>query len=648
MFPKIGERMASDKNRSSGSGIAVFLRSWKRNGSGPASPGGCRAFFLGFLAVGLGLSFVRPVYPKDMNFEVTVESDRAVVGQPLQLFLTFNGVKSIPKPPLPDLDGFEERYQGPSAQVSVVNGQVSSSVTHIFLLLPTKPGKFQIGPFDFQLEQDRFVSNAVTVEVGDPQAAAAAGLPSAGASGAPASPGGIGDRIFLTLEAPKEKAYLNEVLAVTVRLYVMGIGARDVQYPEFAHEGLSKGEFARPRQYQQSVNGRLYNVVEFQAPLFGLRPGVFQIGPASLKLNLLIPRQERGRVPTGWEQIFDRGFFPDFFGGYELYPYEAKAAALTLTVLDLPAEGRPQDFTGAVGDFRFRATASPAQVPVGDPVTLKAIVEGQGNFMPVAAPRLGSQEGFKVYDPQVTQEPQRKVFEQVIMPQNERVDRVPALVFSFFDPAAGAYRTLTQGPFPLKVTASADVSRVVGSTAPAAAGGRQESFGRDIVYIKESLGSLSPAPGGIWTGSFPWLVQVVPPLSFLIFAFLRARSRKLESDVRFARRLRAPRQARQGLQKAGKLLREGQAAAFYDSVFLVLRDYLGDRFHLPSQAITVSVIDEVIAPRGVGTETLADLKEIFTDCDTARYAPAAISSSRMKDVYEKLRRVIDTFERGKF
>ena len=82
--------------------------------------------------------------------EVTVEPrlapKRVVVGQPAGLDVVIQGTQNAEVPTVAVPDGVRLEYRGQSTQVSVVNGAMSTSLTHSFLLVPDHEGTFEIGP----------------------------------------------------------------------------------------------------------------------------------------------------------------------------------------------------------------------------------------------------------------------------------------------------------------------------------------------------------------------------------------------------------------------------------------------------------------------------------------------------------------------
>jgi len=366
----------------------------------------------------LNLAFYAiPCFASDIQFEATVDRNRIALGEALRLNLSFYGTQDISAPSIDKIDGFDVRYAGPSTMVSILNGVVTSSVTHGYTLVPLKTGTFTIGPFSVEIQGKTLKSRPITVEVVSTGSAAQPSAPSGraleGVDSSNISQDELKDRIFLILSVGKRKAYLNEIIPLTVKLYVNRLGVRDIQFPVIETNDFSIEKFGQPRQYREELGGVLYDVIEFSADMFAIKPGEFTVGPAKLNCNLVVQRQARARRHSSLDDDFFSGFFNDdifndFFGRYETYPLELKSTELPITVMPLPQEGRPECFDGAIGDFKLSVEASPLEVKAGDPITLKMTIKGAGNLDSVKAPKLQSISGFKAYDPQVKQNEKEK------------------------------------------------------------------------------------------------------------------------------------------------------------------------------------------------------------------------------------------------
>ena len=152
--------------------------------------------------------------------------------------------------------------------------------------------------------------------------------------------------------------------------------------------------------------------------------------------------------------------------------YDVRVQPVELRILPLPAEGRPDAFSGAVGQFSMEVDVSPRDVAPGDIVKVLVTVSGRGRLDGVTAPRMDAGRGFKVYEPSrmATGKKDTVVFEQVLIPQTTNATPVPRVMFTYFDPALPGYGVLEAGPFPLAFRERAvPVSPAPIFTAPTAA-----------------------------------------------------------------------------------------------------------------------------------------------------------------------------------
>ncbi len=591
--------------------------------------------------VGPGLA-----YAKDINFEAALSKNKVSLGKSVELNLNFPD-KDAKAPDLPDREGLRVSYAGSATRMSVINGQVSSSVTYSYQLTPLKVGVFNIGPITFSSDGNNYTSNEVTLEVVSGPVSDPPKKQSSQSSAAITE--GVDDRIFVIMETGKSRAYLNESIPLSIKLYVNNLALKDIQYPEFHHEGFSTGEFDRPMQYKESIGSDVYDVIEFKTNIFATRTGQLSIGPANIKCNLLKRKKSQRRYPSGFDDFFDDDFMGGFFGNYDIEPLDLNSKELNINIEQLPETGKPSSFNGAIGDFDFDVTYGPKEVKVGDPITLKMSIKGEGNFSTVTAPKLSIEDGFKAYEPSSKSSPNMKEFEQILLPKSPVVGNIPQISFSFFNPKKGIYQTITRGPFLIKVTKSdkEESIKIVENKAPSVISEKDEVFGKDILYIKEYPGDFKRRNNEIYKKTLFLIILVLPALLALIFYLLNKRNEKLRLDVRYARKLVAPRIAKVQIKKLRSLMREGASSKFYDVLFEALQGYLGDRFHLASKGITANVVDDILTKAKIDTDILNKIRELFKNCDLARYASAGITKEDMSLSLRTLEEVIDNLQRSK-
>ena len=594
----------------------------------------CRIIVCCLLTISSLILFSGLANAKELKFQLLVDRNRIHLGQSAQLNIQFEGSTDMPALDLPEIAGFQTRYSGPSTRMSIVNGEMTSSITHIYRLIPVKTGKYKIGPFSLDHEGNNYSSNEIVVEVLDSASRSQGHI-----GRTRTSETNLKDRVFVEMEIDKASLYINEVASLHIKMFVSSMSIRDVQYPQYSHDGFSANDFERPREYNVTRGGVRFSVLDFQTEIFPTKAGKRTLGPAVIKANLVT--KTGNRMPSS--------MFDNFFGGYESTPIELKSDALNIEALSLPDENRPEDFKGAIGNFQLDVSVSPENVNAGDPVTLEMTVTGTGNFDTVHSPTLKNKDGFKLYDPQVKREPNRKVFEQVLIPTDEKITGLPDIEFSYFDTLKGEYITIVKADVQLKIMKAEKEEEItiLDSNAVTERLLKKETIGRDIIYIKESPGKITATGNYLYKNPLFLTLQIVPLIMFIAGVVLHRRQERLSSDLGYARRLAAPRKARKGIKQAEEFLQKNNVGDFYDSVFRTLRDYLGNRFHVPSGGITAEELERVLDGRDLAKDIMDRLKNIFSECDMVRYAPSGVDSTRMGMALKEMKEIIDYLERQK-
>jgi hypothetical protein len=569
-----------------------------------------------------------------VSYTATVDRNKAGVGDPILLTLTFSGVQSAAAPQV-SLDGFGVSYIGPFTQLSVINGRSSSSVSHRYHLLPQKIGQFSIGPFSASIDGQTVMTNTITLDI-------TKGSPTPQSDGSNSE---LGDRAYATIETDKKTAFLNEKFSLRVKMHANHLPIKDVHFPQLETQGFSVGAFGQPRQYQVAINGIAFDVLEFETQIFATRSGELTLGPAQINATLLLPRNQENSLPQEMQGFFSSAIFNNFFGA-QTQPLEIKSLPVTITILPLPEEGKPADFSGAIGNFILEADPRPLKVGLGDPVTVTMSIRGQGNLATVTKPGFANENDFKIYEPEIKEDASGKIFEQVVSPQSLSVKEIPQVRFSFFNPASREYRTLTKGPWPLEVTQAPAQPPVAASNSQTQATVLpEEKIGVDIFYIKESGTWRNKDASYLYQHPGFWIMVAFPlPLlwGFLLWA---QEKKKINHDTRYARRLLAPRKAKNGIRAARRLLKEGKSEEFVTTLSKLAREYFGDRFHIPGASITYDTVSTHTDVSRVPQDILDKTRHLFDVCDAARYALTTLGSEQMEQALNECEVIIDFFQK---
>ncbi len=413
------------------------------------------------------LALILPLCLHAQEVAAGLSANRAQVGEPVQLMVTVRGARGAEVPEKLSVKGLQINLAGRSTQFEMRNFKMSSTLTYTYIVVPLFEGEFTIPPFDVQIEGKSFRTQVMRLSVsgGGQAAPQSPGLPQGAQipSGPPPSSADEGDPFFADLILSKKKVFVGEVVPVELRFYFNSrIGGQVGERPNFGGEGFTVQKFSNAVKREQVVNGTNYTVFSFQSAITAVKSGTLEIPEASLEARLQFP----GKMPQGFDSFFNnlplpQGMFSDN------RDVTLKTKPMQLEVLPLPKDGKPEDFSGAVGKFTIDASVSPKKAAAGEPVTLKASVSGQGNFEGMGSPVLTGDEGWRSYPP--TDKFQstdavgftgEKTFEFPLIARQDQT-RTPGLRFSYFDPSTEKYIVLTQDP--LEVNAKAG-----GAGAPAA------------------------------------------------------------------------------------------------------------------------------------------------------------------------------------
>lgn len=581
---------------------------------------------------------------EDVSVRASVDQKQVPLNGQLELSVEVAGTQQAEAPEI-QTEGFSAQYIGPSTQISIINGAMSSSITHTYLLTPKKEGNWTIGPLTVHAGGRVFKTDPIAVEVTPGGAAATSpgpGFSTADQDGERTLAPPVGDRLQLQLGVDRTKAYVNQSIPARIQFLVGGVAVRSVEMPTLEAEGFLVKPVKQPTQSQVMVAGEPYTLLQFDTELTPIKSGALTLGPATITCQVAQRKRTQGRRRVlgrePFEDFFGNPLLDDFFGQISLSPATIKSEPLAIEVLPLPEEGKPADFHGAVGAFTLHVDASPTQLSAGEPVTITTRVRGEGNQESIHAPIIELDPAqFKSYEPQPKVQAQtqgalpEKAFEQVVIPLNSSVKEIPQVKFSYFDPAQGRYETLTQGPIPLTVKAAPVEPRpaVIEQAAPALSPTQQpEVLGRDLVFIKEEMGALRPAD---WRWYRPaWLALLLAPLLLLgASEALRRQRDNLAADPALARASRALKQALGRCSAARALSQQQKISDSYAELFRAIQIYVGHRWNLPAEGVTRAEVERHALVKSAPEGAVTGLLECIDRCDAARFAPASVASGQL-------------------
>lgn len=299
---------------------------------------------------------------------------------------------------------------------------------------------------------------------------------------------------FIHVETDKSEVYVGEQVVATWYLYTRH-PIRDIdtlRYPNLKLFWKEDLEVATRLNFtSEIVNGQPYqSAVLVSYALFPMRAGEGIIDSYKAKCTVI-------SVPNG-------------LGGLGLFQPTVlvrQSKELKLKVLPLPVDQKPDDFSGAVGQFQLSMSAPSGVTQTGQPVLVKIRLEGMGNAKLAEFPKVKLPDGMKNYNTTTearffTNGQSYKEFQMSLIAAHSGEYIIAPIGLSVFNPETKKYERLLTAALNITVNSGGVALPLKGSQDPSA-----DSDPTDPTDPKESTETVEPALPAIWTDaqikSFP-------------------------------------------------------------------------------------------------------------------------------------------------
>jgi hypothetical protein len=439
----------------------------------------------------------------------TLEPSQIALGESAQLTITSSG-NAMDFPKLPEVAGLVFGLVGQSRRTQLINGATLSSSSIIVRVTPKAAGTFTIPGITSN-------SSPLVLRVTPPGGPALPGKsPGPGAPGMGSSANGIrmaaDGAAYVRLILPKRDIYVGESVPVDIEVGLRDGFARPNALPTLVGSDFTLNNLShQPEQTPKVVDGKPYMVLTWHSVVAAVKPGKFSL---TVESPLTVRIRTRPQRDSMIDDMLGDPFMQNFFGATVTKEITATSLQSDLTVLELPTQERPPNFSGAVGTFKIAGDISSTAAAAGDPLTLRMHVTGTGNFDRVDSTMLEHLDQWKTYPPKSSFKASdalglkgEKIFEQPLIASKPGVHTLPGLAFSYFDPGTHRYETVHSAPLAVSISPSLADSSL---NAPQAPAGAAPSAG-------------PPATAASNTGLRPDHVATEPGTSTLVPPYLQPR-----------------------------------------------------------------------------------------------------------------------------
>ncbi len=580
------------------------------------------------------------------NFVAQVSKNKVAVGEVFQVAFTLNGSGSnLTYPNFKDFD----IYSGPnqSQSMSMINGNISQSTTISLFIAAKKEGKFIIGSASVISGNQKLETKPITIEVMKGSSQQSNNNP----NNQPQQNTKQGknqyaseisnEDLFVRTFLSKTKCYLGEEITLTQKVYsrVDLRGFQNIKFPPY-NGFWSQQENANQQidLKQETVNGINYYVADYnKIYLFPQHTGKITIAP--VELDCIVRRQTKRQPRNIFEQFFGAG-------GYEDVAIKIKSKPVTVDVIELPKDKKPIEFSGAVGDFSYKAELDKEQVKANEAVNLKITINGKGNIKLIEPLKLSLPESFESYDPKVNENIKTSggvsgsiTFNYLIIPREKGDFTLNNLNFNYFDVDKKQYVTIPSPDIKLKVLEGDQGSaQIINPTK----NGIKESE-NDIRYIKTGNLDLKEKHDFFFSSTAHYTLIIIPTLLFFIGLLITKKHIYANSNEAIVKEKKAARLAKKQLKNAAKLIHTNDNYLFFNEILNALHKYIGDKFRLSVIDLSKEKIYEMLLSKNVSEQTANQTIETLNTCEYIKYAPNSVNKDLQK-VYNDTLELISQIE----
>lgn len=570
------------------------------------------------------------VFAQEVKFEAKTQKDTYALNEKILLSYSINNDGDNFE--APSFEGFkvEGPYinKGNQSSVTIINGKVTSKreiFTQLnFVLTPKAKGTFKILPAKIEYEGKIYQSNAVIVNVTN-------------AVQMPVDPNDplaqVGDGVHLVAEISKQNPYVNEPVTVIYKIYFdPRYGVNNVHETENPAYNGFWSQFQDIKNLKVSLsklNGKDYAMVEWRKViLYPLEAGNKPLEPLSITMDV--------NVPVRRTSPFD--------DPYKTVTKTVSAGAKTINVKPLP-ENKPENFTGAVGDFTFKVIPSKNQVKFGESLDLNVEVSGKGNLKLFELPKLEFPSAFDVFEPKHNEEVNTPLSGMVgkisdtytIVPQSKGKFPIKPIVFSYFDLKTNSYKTITSEEFVVDVIDGPGLATVASNNPE-----KQDITKNETFQFINRKTSFEPINKQSPFGSTLYYSLLILPLCFIPILFIVKRKTDEYVSDEHGNRVRLNNKlAKKYLGQAKKEL--GNKVPFYLAIEKALHNFLKAKLHIETSEMDKENIEQLLLQKNASQEAVSNFINLMKSAEFARYAPS--SDDTMKADFEKAVESISELEK---
>lgn len=552
------------------------------------------------------------------------KANKQTVGQNEKFQISFSINEDADNFREPNFEGFLV-VGGPfqSTNFSWINGVKSFNRSYSYILQPTQKGTFTIKSASIEYEDEILKTAPLKIVVTD-----AIPIPKD-----PNSPDYVaGEGVHLVAEISDSNPYVNEPLTVVYKLYFdprfVIRNVKELKNPKYNGFWSQYIDIQKLEAVQATYNGQEYAMVVWRKViLYPLEAGNKPIEPLSINLEI--------QVPTG------RRSFPFGQQSYQMTTKTVTAGAKTINVKALPTQGKPENFTGAVGSFNFDVKTTKTSLKTGESLDIEVVVSGNGNLKLFDLPKPVFPSAFEAFDPQHKEEVNTplsgmngKISDtHTLVPQFKGKYTLKPLEFSYFDLKTSTYKTITSKEITIDVL---DNPSFTTNQNPVASNKQEVAKNNVFQFIQTNTDFTGINKRDFFGSNLFYMLLFAPLVLIPVIILVKKKKEAIDADVFGNKVKRNTRLAKKFLAEAKKQI--GNKVPFYMAMEKALHNFLKAKLHMETSEMSKENIQEILQERQASANDVAHFIQLMNDCEFARYTPS--SDVAMQKDYDKAVEII--------
>ncbi len=536
---------------------------------------------------------------------------------------------------------------GPStssnSSIQYVNGKMTQSyaMTYTYIVQATKVGNVVISPARVNVDRKKIKSNSIKIKVVK-NAGAQQGNTTQNKKAS--NPGVLqDDDVYIKAIVSNRSPYIGQQVILTYKIYTKVPVSNLMIKKLSSFQGFwSKSLLGEKQQYKQKteiINGDEYIVAEINKfAIFPQKTGKLIIEPTEMECTVQLKVQsKRRRGHDPFEDFFNDPFFNRNVKNINTI---IKSNPVTINVSPLPQKGKPENFNGAVGDFRLSSRIDRTTLTANDALTLTLTLSGKGNLELIELPDIKFPSDFESFDPKITSNIKtsasgisgKKKFEYLAIPRNGGDFEIMPITLSYFNPATKKYHSISSEKYEIHVTKGDITSSGISYSSSA-----QEDIrfiGKDIHHIKTLPFNLKKQGEYLFLSNTFFILLVLPIVIMIILIILIAQLRKRNSNVGLMKNRKANKIAKSKLKVAEKYKNTGDDKAYYDEIAQALWGYISDKFSLKQSELSIETVADMLKDKNVEENVTNNFINTLNNIEFARFAPGD-ASDKMETIYNE-------------